>query len=183
MANPPEDLLKQAYEARQEKRLDDAKRHLVDAVDLCRKASIQRDLAKALTSLGQIERDLNHYPVAQRLYEEAVAIYRREDTSRLAHAVRHLGNIHRHTCDIELAEACYHEALELYRENPQTSPLELANAIRGLAILKGERGEAGQARQLWMEARDLYAAAEVQAGVDEASRRLACLSEKRGAGE
>lgn len=166
-------LLTQARRARQEGRHQDAKRDLVAAVDVCRKADNQMELAGALTALGQIERDVHHADAARQHYEEAVSIYRAEgDDHRLAHAIRHLGDIHRSDGRSELAESCYNEALTLYRGDRQTAPLELANAIRGLAILEEECGEAGQASLLWTEARDLYAVVNVKEGVAESSRRL-----------
>jgi hypothetical protein len=56
----------------------------------------------------------------------------------------------------------------------------LANAIRGLAILKHDSGAVGQAKLLWTEARDLYAIVNVNEGVAESSRRLALLSQRSG---
>jgi hypothetical protein len=59
------------------------------------------------------------------------------------------------------------------REDAAT--LDLANAIRPLAILKETTGDAAAARRLWEEARDLYAAAGIAAGVTECTARLARL--------
>jgi tetratricopeptide (TPR) repeat protein len=176
MSEASDQLLSQALQARREHRVDDARRGLVEAVDLCRKAGVRVELAKALTGLGQIERDLDHSEAARQHYEEAVAIYRAEgDALRLAHTVRHLGDIYRDEGCAELAEPCYDEALAFYRSHERTHPLDLANAIRGLALLKTNAGEAGPAKLLWQEARDLYAAVNVEAGVAESSRRLALL--------
>ena len=55
-------------------------------------------------------------------------------------------------------------------------PLDVANAVRPLAILSEEAGDTEAARRLWEEARDLYEACGVQAGVDECSERLARLN-------
>ena len=176
MSAAPDQLLLQAFQARREHRLADAKRDLVEAVTLCRNSGTRTDLAKALTALGQIERDLEHGDVALQHYEEALALYRAEgDVLRIAHTVRHIADIHRHNRHPELAEPCYHEALTLYRSHEQTPPLDLANAIRGFAILKTDAGETEHARALWEEARDLYSAVNVEAGVAESKRRLALL--------
>ena len=67
-------------------------------------------------------------------------------------------------------------AVALYRSHERTLPLDLANAIRPLAILKDDAGEVEEARRLWEEARDLYAAVNVREGVAESSARLARLS-------
>ena len=126
--------------------------------------------------MGQIERDLNNNDAALRLYEEAVAICREEgDALMLAHTVRHIGDIHQDARRDELAEPCYHEALSIYRSHAETLPLDLANTIRPLAILKETAGEFEEATRLWTEARDLYAAVNVSQGVAESSRRLARL--------
>jgi hypothetical protein len=68
--------------------------------------------------------------------------------------------------------------LSLYRGHPETLPLDLANTIRGLAILKQDQGDLEQSRALWEEARDLYASLHVDAGVNESARRLSLLSRK-----
>lgn len=183
MATMPEHwekLLNDALQARREGRHQDAKRELGEAVDLCRNASPRTELARALSALGQIERDLHNTEAALQHYQEAVAIYRTEAHSernelRIAHTIRHVGDIHRSAGRSALAELCYDEALNLYRANQQTTPLDLANAIRGLAILKADTGDSPQAVSLWTEARDLYAVAGVKEGVAESNRRLAVL--------
>ena len=71
----------------------------------------------------------------------------------------------------DLAEPAYEEALDLYRgQNP--TALELANAVRGMAILKDETGQREEAERLWQEAHDLYVVANVPPGVAESARRL-----------
>lgn len=179
MPDPTNELLELALQARRENRLADARAHLVEAVGLYREAGAPADLARALTRLGQIERDMRHRDEALRSYQEAAAIYRAAgDAPRLAHTVRHVADIQRGDGRPELAEPCYHEALAIYRSHPQTPPLDLANAIRGLAILKSDAGEAGEAKLLWREAKDLYTAVNVKAGVDESCRQLARLEQR-----
>jgi tetratricopeptide (TPR) repeat protein len=180
MSDATDKLLRQAFQARRENRLQDAKRDLVKAVKLSRVEGAAVDLARSLTGLGQIERDLDHNEAARQHYEEAVAIYRAEgDALRIAHTVRHVADIHRHQGHREQAERCYQEALALYRGSDQTPPLDLANAIRGLALLEDDAGEVDKAKPLWEEARSLYATVNVEAGVVESSRRLALLAKGR----
>jgi hypothetical protein len=73
---------------------------------------------------------------------------------------------------LEQAEVCYDEALLFYRGHDRTDPLDLANAIRPLAILKEATGDVEDAKRLWAEARDLYEAVDVRAGVAECVSRL-----------
>ena len=179
MSHAAEKMLAQVLEARREGRPADAKRDLVVAVDVFRKDDNRTDLARALAALGQIERDLHNLDAARQHYEEAISIYRAEgNLPKLAHAVRHLGDVHRHAGRREAAESCYVEALNFYRNDQRTGALELANAIRSMAILKDDSGETGQARSLWTEAHGLYAAVNVKEGVAESSRRLARLNQR-----
>ncbi|HEV7505452.1 MAG TPA: tetratricopeptide repeat protein [Thermoanaerobaculia bacterium] len=135
-------------------------------------------LARALRDLGERERRLDP-AAAWEHYEEAVALFRGVDEpQRLAHTVRHLGDVHYEAGRAALAELCFHEALSIYRGHPKTDPLDLANAIRSLAVLKGDTGETEEARCLWREARDLYVAVDVEPGVAECDARLARLARR-----
>ena len=176
MSDPFDQLMQSATLARREHRHADAERELIKAVSIARQGGTRVDLARALTRLGQIERDLNWLDTALQHYEEALALYRAKgDMLKIAHTVRHVGDIHQDAGRRELAEPCYAEALRLYRRDPRTPPLDLANAIRGLALLKDTAGEPDEARLLWQQARELYAAVNVEAGVAESTRRLARL--------
>ena len=132
-------------------------------------------LLEALKGLAQVERDLGRPGAAVPLYEEAAELGGAGDPLAFAHTLRHLGDALRECGDAERAEPRYREALEIYRGHRETPPLELANAIRPLAILEERAGRAEEARRLWHEARDLYAAAGVEAGFSECAARLAAL--------
>jgi len=180
MASAADDLVEQAHQGRREHRYDDARQLLIEAVALCRESGVPLDLAKAVTALGQIERDLHHGDAALQHYEEALVIYQAKgDGLRVAHTIRHVGDIHLEAGRLDLAEPCYHAALEIYRQDKLTPPLDLANTIRGLAILKFDTGENEQAKLLWKEAGQLYASVNVEAGVAESKRRLALLEQRR----
>jgi tetratricopeptide (TPR) repeat protein len=180
MSDASETLLKQACQARRENRLADARQSFAEAVDLCR-ANGGVALARALTGLGQIERDVNRRDLARQYYEDALAIYRvKDDALRVAHTVRHLGDIHREDGRLDLAEPCYQEALGLYRANQRTGPLDLANAIRGFAILKEQIDNPEEAKDLWEEATNLYATLNIEEGVAEGSASLARLARQAG---
>jgi len=179
MATAPEVLIQRGYEARRDHRPADAKELFCEAVALCREADDRVRLAQALTGVGQIERDLNEVDGARQHYEEAVAIYRTlDDPLGLAYTVRHVGDILRGQGERDVAEPCYAEALGIYRKHEATSLLDLANAIRGYALLKGDGGETAGAAALWREAKELYAAVDVQAGVVESERQLVSLTQR-----
>ena len=114
--------------------------------------------------------------MARRCYEEAVALFREVGTPLvLAHTIRHLGDVYLEDGSPELAEPCYHEALELYRSHERGSSLDLANAVRSLAVLRWE-----QTRVLWDEARELYTTLKIEAGIKESTARVAALSMTSG---
>src|SRR5215468_411059 len=101
--------------------------------------------------------------MARLCYEEAVVLLRETDQPLvLAHAIRHLGDVYLEQGRPDLAEPCYHEALDLYRGNTDESSLDLANAVRSLAVLRWE-----QAKMLWEEARVLYTGLSIDGGIQE----------------
>ena len=177
MTDETRDLIHRAAQAQHDRRLSDAKTDWTAAIELLRQQSDPTNLAYALRSLGEVNRKLHDDAAARANYEEAVDLYRRlDDPLALAHTVRHLGDVYRHVNEPALAEPCYREALDLYRAHPETAPLELANAIRSMAVLKSDTGAVEQARDLWEEAKQLYIATGVEAGVAESSQRLAQLA-------
>jgi tetratricopeptide (TPR) repeat protein len=178
MAPTPSTLIEQGYQARRENRLADAGQHFLEAVRLCRGGDDRILLARALTGLGQIERDLGRLHPALEHYSEAAGLFRIGDLPLvLAHTVRHVGDILRNQRELALAAPHYEEALAIYRQRAaETPPLDLANAIRGYALLKADSGETAAAIELWQETRQLYISVGVKAGVDEAESQLARLA-------
>ena len=168
-----EELAQRAALARKKDSLDEARRNAEEAVALSREIGPQQKLVRALMLLGQIERDSDHRTAALQHYKEAVDISRNVDQPlRFAHTLRHLADLY---CDdgmLDLAESCYHEVLATYRTNKGSSPGDLANAIRGFAVMKDAAGSPDEARPLWEEARDLYASLGVEEGVQECNSRL-----------
>jgi tetratricopeptide (TPR) repeat protein len=110
--------------------------------------------------------------MARLCYEEAVVLFRETDEPLLlAHTIRHLGDVYLEQGRPDLAEPCYHEALGLYRSHADESSLDMANAVRSLAVLRWE-----QAKMLWEEVRTLYTGLSIEAGIKESTARVAALS-------
>lgn len=152
---------------------DEARALFAEAVARSRETVARRELVEALKGLAQIDRDRGHRTEALPSYQEAVAICREiADPLLLAHTLRHLGDLHHDDARDDLAEPLYAEALALYRAT-DPPPLDLANALRSLAIIK-------DSVELWEEAHHLYAAANVQPGVSETALRLAKLARSQG---
>jgi tetratricopeptide (TPR) repeat protein len=179
MTDAIDKLLTQAAQARRDKRPVDARRDLTEAIALAR-AGNDRALACAVTALGRIERYMGHADAALASYQEAAAIYREQGNAlKLAHTIRHIGDIHQGAGRPAQAEPCFQQAIAIYRANPEKPALDMANALRPLALLKDDAGEFDEADRLWDSAKELYASAKVLPGVAECSVRLALLARRR----
>jgi tetratricopeptide (TPR) repeat protein len=173
MSEDAHTLIQRGHAQRREDRADDALQSFSEAVAAARRDGNDADLVHALKGLAQIERDLGRGERAQPLYEEAVELcLALDDLPGLAHSLRHLGDLHLDVGSLGAAQEAYAQAVALYRRLPATPALELANALRPQALLNERFGEADAARALWREARNLYLAAGVDAGVEECDRHL-----------
>ena len=177
----PAELISLARRARHEHRLADAKDCFKRAVDAIRNAGDKALLADALCGLGQIERDQGNGKAALEHDREAVGLRRSGgDTPALAHTIRHVADILREQESAAKAAPYYEKAISIYRSHPDTTPLDLANAIRGLALLKASSASPGtqeeeQAILLWREAAGLYEQAGVSPGIAECRQQIAFL--------
>jgi tetratricopeptide (TPR) repeat protein len=173
--------------ARREKHLLDAEKNFTEAIKYFRELGSSGDLAHAITRRAQIKRDQLRYEDALSDQKAALAIYRSmDDKGRLPNTVRHLADIlqsmERHTD----AEPYYLEMLALYEASPDTPPLEMANAMRSVALHAEHMGDLHKSQRLWSEIRDRYAALGSlffemtgkpdNPGVAESDRRLAALA-------
>ena len=177
MSITAESLISQGYQARREHRSTEAKAAFTKAVAITRANNNTALLAESLKGLGQIERDEGETDEALEHYQQATALIRSlNDPLNLAHTVRHLADILRESGHPESAAPYYDEALILYRRHPNAPHLDLANALRGIALNKSDLGDKQAAIQLWQEAGALYQQVNVPAGVAESQRQIAQLS-------
>src|ERR1700754_668798 len=82
---------------------------------------------------------------ARSFYSEAAALLRDGQPLRAAHALRHAGDILRESGAFADARPYYDEALTIYRGHEASPVLDLANALRGFALLLEEVGQKQQA--------------------------------------
>lgn len=159
--------------ARSEGRLDDAFNAYQLAANALRGEGSQPQLISALSGLGRVERDRGARDAAAGYYAEALAVCRAHgDRLLTAHTARHLGDLY---CELGRhgeAGALLRESVDIYRNSLETKVLDLANTLRPLALLLGATGDAERARELWLEARMLYAAINVGDGVVECDAQL-----------
>ena len=91
---------------------------------------------------------------------------------RLAYAIRHEADILREACLPAEAEPLYLEAEGIYRQQGEVAALDLANTLRGLALVNESLGRRDASRLLFEQARELYAKCNVEAGVAECNKKL-----------
>lgn len=187
-----ESLLKEGYQARRAHRSNDAKAAFTQAVALSQESQNQTLLAQSLTGLGRIERDQGGIESSIERYRQAAAIYHAmNDPLNLAHTIRHIGDMLRESCQPEAALPCYEEALAIYRNHPERNTLDLANALRGFALLQTGFGNIPAAIELWQEAGTLYDQAwrepespwtqsDLAPGIAESETQVALLSSRLG---
>jgi tetratricopeptide (TPR) repeat protein len=125
-----------------------------------------------LVERARADRAAGRLKQAARLYEQAA---QSGDPTARAHRLRHAGEIRLELGDIAHAAALLETALDAYRTVQGVPSLDLANALRPLALLREAQGRRSEAREAWGEAGDLYGAAGVGDGVRECEGRRALL--------
>ena len=71
------------------------------------------------------------------------------------------------------AEPLFLEAETLYRELGEDATLDLANTLRGLALVNQSLRKPDVARARWVDARALYAQCNIDAAVAECDKQMA----------
>ena len=163
-------LLKQASSARSRGEAAESERLFKEAAAQAETTeSIER--AEALTGVAQSRRDKGDSLGASIYYAEAITLLRTASaTTQLAHALRHAAEIRSEMKEYGVAGTQIEEAIRLYRSlqyanSDEADPLDLANALR-VSALNDER----RALAAWAEAEQLYAAANIPAGVTESQQ-------------
>ena len=174
MSHPElEEHLREAVAARRAGRTEDGWRHLIAAEAICRSMGRRRDLVTTLAGMAQLHRDAADFASALPLYEEAVVHAQQlRNPIVLARALRHLGEVHLELRQFERAQQHLRDAIDLYRIGPDAPPLELANAVRPLAICLERQGAVAESRRCWTEAHGLYAGLGIEPGVTECEAGL-----------
>jgi len=171
----PQILYEQGRKARLERRFEEARRAFAEALQRCGCDDDPRLEAELHAELGYVERALHDENSAEAHYREATERFRRlGDAFRTAHNVRHLADILRESGRPREAAPFYSESIEFFR-NSGEYPLQLANALRGLALMQGDLKDFSGSLQSWAEAKALYQMVSVDAGVAESRKRIADL--------
>lgn len=130
------------------------------------------DLRHQVEAGAQAKRE-GRLDVAADLYRAALASARTHgDPLLTAHIARHLADVYRQNDLNSKAEPLLKEAIAIYRSNLDTKVLDIANALRLLALLHTSLGKKDSAQELWQEARTLYMTINITEGVAECDSYL-----------
>jgi hypothetical protein len=166
-----QELFARGYQARRENRIADSRAIFITGVRNAAEEADRPSLAEALCGLGQAERDIGNLAAARLHYAGAATLYRQiGPPARVAYAIRHEADVLRKECRPAEAEPLYLEAESIYREQGEESALDLANTLRGLALVAESSGK--PSASFWQEARKLYARCKVDAGVAQCDQKL-----------
>jgi tetratricopeptide (TPR) repeat protein len=177
MADEFQELFANGYRARRERQYAESRAIFFEGVRRAAEQANRPALAEALCGLAQAERDIGNCAAAHHQYANAALLYREiGPPSRLAYALRHEGDLARELNKPEEAESAYREAETIYRGLGNDARLDLANTLRGLALVKEGTGPAQASKPLWTEARDLYLRCDVRVGVEKCDQKLRELS-------
>jgi len=132
-----------------------------------------RDGIQGILANARVARNEGRIDDALQGYRQAADLAREHhDRTWLAHALRHVSDVAREAGQAEAALSAGTEAVAILRANPDAPRLDLANALRVTALAWQSLDQAANAPPLWREARELYAAGQVSAGVEECENNL-----------
>ncbi|MGP8250894.1 MAG: tetratricopeptide repeat protein [Terracidiphilus sp.] len=175
----PQILFAQGRKARQERRLEDARSLFREALKECCSDDDPRLVAELHAELAYVERALHDEQAAEAHYRRATEMFRTlRDPYRTAHNMRHLADVLREAGRPLEAAPFYSESIEFFRKSGEY-PLQLANALRGLALMQGDLKDFAGSLQSWAEAKALYQMVSVDAGVVESRKRIDDLMANR----
>lgn len=171
----PEPLLERAWELRSEGDTDAA----AEALDTVEARADRLDdhptTVRAMIRQGHLAQDEGNLAQAIELANQALALYEREsldDRELLVYAQRHLADFQRRAGLNDEALKSYELALATYRALGDSSSLDYANALRGLALGLEEAGDPERANEAWNAAGNIYTRLGISDGIAECAMHL-----------
>jgi len=168
-------LLNEAWDKRRSKKYDEALGIVRRAQDLSKEDDYD-SLGRVFHVYMQLEHDQGNFSIALDLCQKSLEYYRKtNDPANIAHSLRHVADLQREMGQDVDSESNYREVINIYRTNPKLNVGNLANALRGFALVLEQRDKITEAISTWEETKDLYQKCGIQAGVDEAEGKLESL--------
>ena len=175
--NQIQELLKEAWRLRVKSDEEGSRALLFEAKRLCDDKD-HSSLGRIHHILMQLEYDRNDYEQALSFNAISVTHYRQDgDADRIAHSLRHRADLLRQIGNVESSLEHYAESIRIYRDNLETSEIDLANALRGYALILQLKGDLLKAIDIWKETMDLYEVVGINAGVEEAEEMIRQLTD------
>lgn len=170
-----EELLEEAWNQRRVGNYKKA-RELVEQAELLTQDDDYNSLGRIFHVYAQFQSDHDDLHRALELYKRSLEFYRKANNpDKIAHSTRHIADNQRELGKDADSERNYREAVSIYKSTTQTYAGNLANALRGLALILESRSKIPEAIAAWEETKDLYRQCNLQDGVDEAQRNLDSL--------
>ncbi len=167
--------LHKAWKLRQTKKYKEAKQLVDSAKSLCG-PNDNIAFGRIYHVYMQLEYDQGHLLKAKDLCLRSLAYYKKNGNPiKIAHSTRHLADLQFKLGLLSEAEENYRLSIKIYKEDKEGSLGNLANALRGFGLLLEACGNKKEAIDVWKEARKLYAAHNIEEGVDEANERIKLL--------
>ncbi len=168
-------FLEDAWSRRREGNYEEARAQVLKAGEACRDDDYNT-LGRVYHIYMQLEYDRDNFDDALVLCRKSVAFYEKSgDTDKIAHATRHLADLLCAVGNYAESESKYRDAIKLYDDSTLSHRGDIANALRGFAIVLEKGNKRQEAIAIWGRVRESYRECKLQAGVDEANQRLAAL--------
>lgn len=168
-------LLNEAWDKRRSKKYDEALGLVKKAQDLSKEDDYD-SLGRIFHVYMQLEYDQDNFSTALKYCQKSLEYYRKtDDSSKIAHSLRHVADLQREMGQDASSESNYREVIDIYRTISKMNAGNLANALRGFALVLEQRDKITEAISVWEETRELYKKCGIQAGVSEAGDKLESL--------
>ena len=169
------ELLEEAWNKRRVGNYEEA-RDLVKKAQELSKDDDYNSLGRIFHVYMQFESDHDNLPKALEFCQQSLGFYQKANNSdRIAHSTRHIADLQRALGKDADSESNYRKVIDLYKADSQTHMGDLANTLRGFALVLEKRSKISEAKTAWEETKELYQACNLQAGVDEANEKLDSL--------
>jgi tetratricopeptide (TPR) repeat protein len=170
-----ENLLERVRQLRRTNKPDQIPSLIKRAYGLCENGDAF-SLGKIHSLQAQFMRDQGALIESKKYYNQALDCFEKLNLeTTVAHTLRHIADVERELGEVDDANDHYQKALNMYRSGADTSPLDLANALRGYALLHEDMDHKEKAKAMWKEAMMLYQKSKISEGVQECESHLAKL--------
>ena len=167
--------LKEVWSLRGQGRYEAAGRLLAETEKHCA-ADDHLSLGRIFHIYMQFECDHKRWKKAMEYSEKSLTYYHQSgNLERVAQSLRHQADILRNLDALDRSERLYRRSLDIYRSEFANRQGDLANALRGYALLLEALGKIDVSIGTWQEVKEIYASVGIAEGVDEASLKIKTL--------